>query len=56
MSNENYVIGVDYGTDSVRSIIVNANNGDEVSTAVFEYPRWNEGQYCDPANNQFRQH
>jgi L-ribulokinase len=56
MKNENFVIGVDYGTDSVRSIIVNANNGEEISSAVFEYPRWKEGEYCDPANNQFRQH
>ena len=56
MSEENYVIGLDYGTDSVRSLIVNATTGDEVSSAVFEYPRWNAGKYCHPAENQFRQH
>lgn len=51
-----YVIGVDYGTDSVRSILVNAKNGEEIATAVFYYPRWKEGKYCNPTDNQFRQH
>jgi L-ribulokinase len=56
MNNEKYVIGVDYGTDSVRALLVNAANGDTVSSAVFAYPRWAGGLYCDPAKNQFRQH
>ena len=51
-----YVIGVDYGTDSVRSIIVNARSGDEISAAIYYYPRWRDGLYCDPTQNQFRQH
>ena len=54
--SDKYVIGLDYGTDSVRSLIVNASNGQEVSGAVFYYPRWKQGLYCDPAKNQFRQH
>jgi L-ribulokinase len=56
MKNEHYVIGVDYGTDSVRSIIANAANGQEIASAVFYYPRWKDGLYCNPAVNQFRQH
>ncbi|RFS26394.1 ribulokinase [Chitinophaga silvatica] len=51
-----YVIGVDYGTDSVRSIIVDAQNGKEVAAAVFQYPRWKEGLFCNPGQSQFRQH
>ena len=53
---DKYVIGVDYGTDSVRSVVVNAMNGEIAGTAVFEYPRWKKGLYCDPAVNRFRQH
>ena len=56
MTEENYVIGLDYGTDSLRSIIVDASNGDELSSAVYYYKRWSEGKYCDPGKNQFRQH
>lgn len=52
----NYCIGIDFGTDSVRTIIVNASNGEEVATAVHNYSRWGDGLYCDPGRNQFRQH
>ena len=55
MSNK-YVIGIDYGTDSVRSVIIDASNGNEISSSVFEYPRWKDGKYCDPEKNRFRQH
>ncbi|MBB3188303.1 ribulokinase [Microbacter margulisiae] len=51
-----YTIGVDYGSDSVRSLIVNAENGQEVAGSVFYYPRWKAGKYCNPSKNQFRQH
>ncbi len=51
-----YVIGIDYGTDSCRVVVTNAKNGDEIASAIAQYPRWAEGRYCDAANNQFRQH
>lgn len=51
-----YVIGVDFGTDSVRSVILDAGNGEEIASSVFAYPRWKNGLYCNPAQNQFRQH
>jgi L-ribulokinase len=53
---EKYVIGLDYGTDSVRALLVNTLNGTEVASSVFEYPRWKAGKYCVPSKNQFRQH
>jgi L-ribulokinase len=56
MGKDNFVIGVDYGTDSVRSLLVNAADGAEIASAVFLYPRWKNGLYCNPAENCFRQH
>jgi L-ribulokinase len=53
---ENYVIGIDFGTDSVRALVVNANTGEQAGTAVAEYTRWKEGKYCDASVSQFRQH
>lgn len=54
--NKSYVIGVDYGSDSVRSVLVDAGNGDEVSSSVCYYPRWKKGAFCDASSSQFRQH
>jgi L-ribulokinase len=51
-----YTIGLDYGTDSLRTMLVNAITGKEEASAVMHYPRWKEGKYCDPLKNQFRQH
>lgn len=53
---EDCVIGLDYGTDSVRALVVRAADGTEVASEVFYYPRWKKGLYCDPAANRFRQH
>ncbi|MEJ7557923.1 MAG: ribulokinase [Pedobacter sp.] len=56
MSTTKYVIGIDYGSDSVRSVIVDASTGQEVSSSVHYYSRWQKGLYCNPSANQFRQH
>jgi len=51
-----YTIGLDYGTDSLRTMLVNTATGKEEASAVMYYPRWKDGKYCDPLKNQFRQH
>lgn len=51
-----FVIGIDYGTDSVRGVLVDTRDGSEVATSVFHYPRWRDGLYCNPSASQFRQH
>lgn len=56
MNTNKFVVGVDYGSDSVRSVIINALNGEELASSVYYYPRWQQGQFCDAPNNQFRQH
>ena len=56
MKQEQYVVGVDYGTDSVRSIIVNALTGEEIASSIHHYTRWKQKLYCDASINQFRQH
>ena len=56
MNSKQYVIGLDFGTDSARAVIANAQNGAEVASSVKYYPRWMEGKYCNPSKDQYRQH
>lgn len=56
MAGSSFVIGVDYGTDSVRSVLVDTIDGKEIASSVFYYPRWKKGSFCNPSVNQFRQH
>jgi L-ribulokinase len=46
-----YTIGLDYGTNSVRCLIVNVTNGDEPGTAVYEYPTGEAGIIIDDADH-----
>lgn len=52
---EKLLIGIDFGSDSVRAVLVN-ENGENLATAVSFYPRWKEKMYCNAAGNLFRQH
>lgn len=51
-----YVLGLDYGTDSVRALLVDALTGREIDSEVALYSRWNRGLYSDPRVARFRQH
>lgn len=53
---DRFVIGLDFGTDSVRALLVNARTGEELGTTLRHYPRWQKGLYCDPLQSRFRQH
>ncbi len=56
MKLSKYVLGIDFGTDSVRTIMTDVSDGREIASGVFYYPRWKKDLYCNPARNQFRQH
>ncbi|MEH6658196.1 ribulokinase [Leeuwenhoekiella marinoflava] len=51
-----YVIGLDYGSDSVRAVLIDASNGQEIEAEVSYYRRWKERLFCDASENRFRQH
>ncbi|MFQ6038463.1 MAG: ribulokinase [Candidatus Aminicenantales bacterium] len=52
-----YALGLDFGTNSVRSLLVDTRTGEEVATAVFAYRRGEEGILLDPADPHLaRQH
>ena len=51
-----YTIGLDYGTNSVRTLIVNAANGREVASAVWGYAHGDAGVILSRDPNLARQH
>lgn len=46
-----YAIGLDYGTNSVRCVIVDTANGRELGTCVHEYETGQAGILLDPADH-----
>ena len=51
-----YAIGLDYGTNSVRALIVNTANGSEAGTAVWNYEHGTAGVILSRDPNLARQH
>lgn len=51
-----YVIGLDYGTNSVRAIIVNAKNGSEIGTSVWNYAHGESGVIIDSRDTNLARH
>ncbi len=46
-SEKKYAIGVDFGTNSVRALVVDTADGAEVATCVYDYPSGEEGILLD---------
>src|SRR5947209_71376 len=51
-----YTIGLDYGTNSVRSLIVKTADGREVGTSVWNYEHGRQGVILSRDPNLARQH
>jgi L-ribulokinase len=51
-----YTIGLDYGTNSVRALVVNVANGAEVAAAVWTYAHGTQGVILSRDPNLARQH
>lgn len=46
-----FTIGVDYGTNSVRAVVIDCANGQEAGSAVFNYPSGHQGILLDPKDH-----
>ncbi|MBO7146421.1 MAG: ribulokinase [Lentisphaeria bacterium] len=53
--DDKFLIGLDFGSDSVRAVLVNTK-GEQLATSVHNYTRWAAGKYSDAAVSRFRQH
>lgn len=45
-----YTLGLDYGTNSVRALVVDVQSGEEIGSCVFEYPSGERGLLLDRSN------
>jgi L-ribulokinase len=46
-----YTVGLDYGTNSARALVVDCADGREIGTAVVDYPSGNQGIILNPADH-----
>ncbi len=51
-----YVIGLDFGSDSSRAVLVDTMDGSVKGEGVSLYKRWSKGLYSDPSESRFRHH
>lgn len=57
MSQPSYALGLDYGTSSVRCLIIDTQNGQALASAVAAYEHGQQGIVTDPKNPDLaRQH
>ena len=54
--SEQHCLGIDFGTDSVRVIVIRTDNGNQVAVGTSNYSRWSKGYFSNPTENKFRQH
>ena len=47
-----FAIGVDYGTNSVRALVVDVADGREVASGVYDYPQRRGGHFAGPKGSQ----
>ena len=51
MSETKFTLGLDYGTNSVRAVLVDVTDGRELGTSVYEYETGQAGIILDPADH-----
>ena len=48
---KSFTVGVDYGTNSVRAVVIDCANGAEAGSKIFQYPSGHQGILLDPADH-----
>lgn len=51
MTSMSFTIGLDYGTNSARALVVDCSNGREIGTAVVDYPSGHQGILLNSADH-----
>lgn len=46
-----FTLGIDYGTNSVRALVVRTRDGAELGTGIFNYPSGTQGVLLDPKDH-----
>ena len=55
-ASEIYVLGLDFGSDSVRAVLVDTKDGRVIGEGVSLYKRWAKGMFSDFSESRFRHH